>query len=129
MNADDFIDFLNKCPTQYHLCAYMRTELLNCGFIELEFENWDETPKKKKKTFFIRNGKEIFAWNNSGKELAIIIGAHCDSPCLNARYPIFDEICGGYRRRRCNNYGPGSWNSWFDRDLRLAGRVLIQCPI
>lgn len=84
--------------------------------------------KHQKKLFFIRNGKEIFAWNNSGKERAIIIGAHCDSPCLTARYPIFDEICGGYRRRRCNTYGPGSWNSWFDRDLRLAGRVLIQCP-
>lgn len=126
MNVDDFINFLDECPTQFHFCSYTRSELLKNGFVELkESEEWKEVPKK---AFFIRDEREVVAWNDSGHNRAIIAGAHCDFPCLILK-PKFDEIIGGYRRCRCNTYGTGLWYTWLDRDLRLAGRVLIKNSI
>lgn len=123
MNINDFVSFLNKCPTQFHFCSYARSELLKSGFIELkECEEWKEIPTK---AFFIRDEREVVAWKDYGHEHAIIAGARCDSPCLILK-PNFDEVVGGYRRCKCYTYGSGLWNSWFDRDLRLAGRVLIK---
>ena len=69
--------------------------------------------------------EKLLQWNDSGHERAIIAGANCDSSCLILK-PNFDEVVGGYRRCKCNTYGSGLWSTWFDRDLRLAGKVLIK---
>lgn len=124
MNSDEFLSFIDKCPTQFHFCAYTRSELLKFGFTELkEDQEWSEIPKKG---FFIRDEREVVAQNDFGHKRAIIAGAHCDFPCIILK-PNFDEVLGGYRRCRCNTYGSGLWYSWFDRNLKLVGRVLIKC--
>lgn len=47
MNSDEFLSFIDKCPTQFHFCAYTRSELLKFGFTELkEDQEWSEIPKK-----------------------------------------------------------------------------------
>ena len=59
MIVDDFLKFLDECSTQFHFCAYARSELLKSGFVEItENEEWQFLPKK---SFFIRDEREVIA--------------------------------------------------------------------
>jgi aspartyl aminopeptidase len=54
----------------------------------------------------------------------VIIGAHTDSPCpkLKPKTKAKNET---FLQTRVQNYGGGLWYTWFDRDLGVAGRVLV----
>jgi aspartyl aminopeptidase len=52
-----------------------------------------------------------------------IIGAHTDSPCLRIK-PQPDVNRHGWRQLGVEVYGGALLNSWLDRDLGVAGRVM-----
>ena len=124
----DFFNFLNSSPTPFHAVKNMVNIFEKAGFNRLhENENWD-----------IKAGNNYYCIRDDGSFLGIkpttaapvqnipwrMTGAHTDSPSLQIKpVPVRDshsltQLC-------VEIYGSPLLNTWFDRDLGIAGRVIL----
>ncbi|XP_043707238.1 probable aspartyl aminopeptidase [Telopea speciosissima] len=126
--VSDLIDFLNASPTAFHAVDEAKKRLKNAGFEQVsEREDWKLQVGKK--YFFTRNYSTIVAFAIGKKYVAgngfHIVGAHTDSPALKLM-PVTKVAKGGYLEVGVQTYGGGLWHTWFDRDLSIAGRLMIR---
>jgi len=127
--ADDFVTYLNAAATGFHSVAEVKRRLRAAGFSELD-ERKEWILQRGGKHFFSRNGSALCAFTVGGKfdaatSGAVVIGAHTDSPCLKLK-PSSSLEKEGCVMLGVVGYGGGLWHTWFDRDLGLAGRVLVR---
>ncbi|XAR64946.1 Aspartyl aminopeptidase [Bertholletia excelsa] len=124
----DFLDYLNESWTQFHATAEAKQKLIAAGFHLLnENDEWELKPGGR--YFFTRNMSCLVAFAIGEKYTAgngfHIIAAHTDSPCLKLK-PKSASSKSGYLMVNVQTYGAGLWHTWFDRDLSVAGRVIVR---
>ncbi len=122
--TNELIDFLKNSPTAFHATENSATLLRKRGFTPLvEWEDWDL--KVGGKYFVSRGGSSLIAFTiGSADKLSFkIASSHLDSPALKLKEnPIRKK--GAYAVLNVEEYGGGNWQTFLDRPLKIAGRVV-----
>jgi aspartyl aminopeptidase len=119
-----FVDFLTRVPTPYQFADFASSRLTAAGYVQLhEEEEWSSIPDK---CFVIRDDRSLIAFNIGGRDSALIVGTHCDSPCLRIAFGDGTASKGLQTLKIRGGYGGGLWYTYLNRDLRIAGRVFCR---
>jgi aspartyl aminopeptidase len=102
---------------------------LRLTVVSQERDSWASTLRPGGKYYLTRNTSTIvaFAIGNGWKpgNPVGMVGAHTDSPCLRIK-PVSRRSGEGFMQVGCEAYGGGMWHTWFDRDLGVAGRLMVK---
>lgn len=125
-HADDLADFVAASPSSFHAAAEVARRLTDAGFTPLdEADAWAVEPGARH--VVVRDGA-VIAWvvpdAASAQTPFHIFGAHSDSPALKLKpQPTTGRL--GWLQAGVEIYGGPLLNSWLDRELRLAGRLVL----
>ena len=118
---------MDAANTPYHAVSELARRLTAAGFRAFrEQDAWQLEPGTR--GFVVRAGGSIVAFEVGSKPPAdagfVLIGAHSDSPNLRLK-PLPDLTSVGYRQLSVEVYGGVLLSTWLDRDLSVAGRVVL----
>lgn len=122
----DLLSFMEKAPTAFHAAEELRALLEAAGCIRLnESEKWRIEPGKK--YVVTRNRSSVIAFSVPEKGFAPmqICAAHSDSPTFRIKENAELEA-SHYVKLDVEHYGGLIVNTWLDRPLSVAGRVLVK---
>lgn len=126
--ARRLLEFIDDSPSPWHAAARITGALAEAGFGALdEAQAWDLRPGKG--YYVSRGGSSVIAFRLGERPLQgtglRIVGAHTDSPGLRVK-PAGMSLRGAMAVLGVEVYGGPILASFADRDLTLAGRVLVQ---
>lgn len=123
--SKQLLEFIKNSPTSYHAVDNMKKFLNSAGFEGLN-ENEPWCLKNRNGYYVTRNDSSIIAFTVGRKEPIEtgirFVGAHTDSPCLKIK-PNPEVYKKTYFQLGVEVYGGVLLNTWFDRDLSIAGKV------
>jgi aspartyl aminopeptidase len=114
---------LDASPTAHHVVGWWRKNLTNAGFLDCSLLDTLSAEKG-----FVCRGGAIIAWRVPQESLHNgfrIVGAHSDSPGLHIK-PQPNKQHANMSLLGVEVYGGPLLNSWLDRDLGIAGHVVLQ---
>lgn len=147
--ARRFLKFNDKARSPFHAVQGLCEMLSEAGFEPLkESDDWHGRVKCGGRYFVARHQSSLIAFcvgsgcsgtkrndtanasenhfSDGGNQCAFsIVAAHTDSPCFKVK-PLSAVSAHGYLQLGVECYGGGLWHTWFDRDLTVAGRVMVR---
>lgn len=114
---------LDASPTPRHLVNYLTSKLLQANFVDYSTKELQNT-----ELGFIARAGSLIAWKKGEQTVRNgfrIVGAHTDSPGLRIK-PNPDDRKFGFNTLQVEIYGSPLLNSWLDRDLGIAGHVVLK---
>ncbi len=126
-SARDLLSYIDASPTPYHAVAETVRRLEIAGYTTLdEADAWSLEPGAR---HYVVRGGSIVAFEHGAQAPADagfrILGAHTDSPNLRIK-PNPGHVEKGIRILAAEPYGGVLLHTWLDRDLGLAGRVVVR---
>lgn len=126
-----YINFTNTCPTTYHVVSHFKALLQEKGFIELS-ERSSFGDLDAGKYFVSRDAQSmaIFTIGSSWKPEngAGIVGSHIDAITAKLKPSSKKSNVDSYNLLGVALYSRGTTGTWVDRDLGLAGRLIVRGP-
>jgi len=122
----ELTDFIEKCPSCYHVIEEARQRLLQAGLTQLrEEEAWQLTPGRG--YFVIRSGSSLIAFRLPAGEPENfqLVAAHSDSPSFKLKENPELPKAGHYVELNVEKYGGMLCAPWFDRPLSIAGPAVV----
>jgi aspartyl aminopeptidase len=125
-HLDDFASFIQASPSSFHAAAEAARRLDAAGFTALdETAEWPTGPGRR---YVVRDGA-VIAWVEPGGASSTtpfrVVGAHTDSPGFKLK-PKPTTGTRGWVQAGVEVYGGPLFNSWLDRDLEFAGRLVTR---
>jgi len=121
-SLDSLLQQLDNSPTPHHLVEWWRNRLVDAGFSDCS-----SSQDLGVSQGFVTRAGAIVAWNSPEQCCKFgfrIVGAHTDSPGLHVK-PQPDKRLGNSNLLGVEIYGGPLLNSWLDRDLGIAGHVVL----
>ncbi|MEY4657144.1 MAG: putative family aminopeptidase 2 [Actinomycetota bacterium] len=121
-----FLEHIDSCPTAHHVVERASTIFRQNGIRQASLES--AFTASNLSNGFVSSGGTIIAWKNA-QSIALhgirIVGAHTDSPGLHIK-PNPDTRTLNWHQLQVEVYGGPLLNSWLDRDLGIAGHVVLR---
>lgn len=126
-HAEDLGRFVSAAPSSYHAAAELARRAETAGFVRLaETDAWQVAPGGR--YVVVRDGSAIaFVVPPSAGPTTpfTVLGTHTDSPGFKLK-PQPTTGRGGWVQAGLEVYGGPLLNSWLDRELELAGRLVTR---
>ena len=125
--AKELSERLKASVSPFHTVKFCFDELLSNGFKSLKFdEEWNLEKGGKYVVKLYGSTLAVFVigenWNGMNMRFA---AAHTDFPCIKLK-PSFEIKENNYVKCNIDIYGGAILNTWLDRPLSAAGRVVIK---
>lgn len=125
----DFMEFMKKSTTAFQAVFEVAQRLDAAGFERIsESEEWNISGGEKK--YVVRNDSSLIAFSvpkNFDKTCGFhLVCAHSDSPAFKIKENPCIAVEGGYLKLNVENYGGMIKESWLDRPLSAAGKVVVR---
>lgn len=120
-------DFLKNSYTAFHAVKNAEKFLLNEGFQKLS-EGGEWQVEEGGKYFVTRGDSSLIAFTIGALDNGLsfkIAASHADSPALKLKDNAVMKT-GVYEKLNVESYGGGIWYSFFDRPLKVAGRIVCE---
>lgn len=125
-HTENLLEFISASPSSFHAVENIINELSKKGFTCLfEGEEWNLSDGGK--YYVTRNRSSVIAFvmpQKITKARFMVCASHSDSPCFKVKH--IPELEGIYTRINTERYGGVILDSWFDRPLSVAGRVMVR---
>lgn len=124
----NLIDFLNASPVNFLVVRTVAEILEDAGFRHVDVHGEMPALNSDDKVYFTKNDSSIYAMHIGQlplQEGVHMICAHCDSPTFRIKPNAEIRCDGGIVKLNTELYGGALMQTWFDRPLSLAGRVII----
>lgn len=126
-NAKELLDFIQKSNSPFHACREICNILDDAGFTFIE-ESQDFNLEKGGKYYTTRNSSSVVAFEIGEKVddfNYLLTLSHLDSPTFKVK-DIPEVKSDNYTTINLEKYGGAILNTWVDRPLSLAGRVMVE---
>ena len=125
-HLDDLAAFVTASPTSFHAADTVARRLASAGFTAVDEKGSFPSGSGR---FYVVRGGAVIAWRQPehiGASTGLrVVGAHTDSPALKVK-PEADFTSCGWGQIAVEVYGGPLVNSWLDRELGIAGRIVTR---
>ncbi len=124
MQVHDMLSFIDYCPSPFHTVKTVVKELEKAGYTR--WQCGSIVPGGK--YYRTANDSSLIAFRipNTTPTGFTITATHSDSPTFKVKKEAQRTAAGRYVQLCTEPYGGMLMSTWFDRPLRIAGRVLVE---